>query len=352
LDNKNIITFVDDTDAKEETCIIISNTVNKTLEVIFSQLPNYSISNSIDNTRIVINTRVTVKEDFYNISIKCNFVNDESQSFIKSSKPFQILDTYSTIDSLATILINTLSPKSISIARVVLNNGLIPDDYNIYLNDKMVDKDVLNHILTGTYHLQIESKSDAKVVFDINPLTIVSQEDININFTYPIIKNKISNPSNDTSYESREKYLNFPYWSNYWKLLQKGKTIITFHANAPYDIVIAFSPFQNQQTITYQINLGGWFNTKSVIRQFTKYNPNDTESSIILTSAYSVKRENDYWIVFDKDTNSFSIGEGKDIGSKRIFSYKSAKGLSAQQYFSFSSWNNLVQYSNIKVTSE
>jgi uncharacterized protein YfaP (DUF2135 family) len=65
---------------------------------------------------------------------------------------------------------------------------------------------------------------------------------------------------------SPNKYEGFPTWKTEWQIPTPGKGRISFKAKFGNDLHIAVSPNPSVSTPMYQIILGGWSNTRSVIR--------------------------------------------------------------------------------------
>jgi hypothetical protein len=143
-------------------------------------------------------------------------------------------------------------------------------------------------------------------------------------------------------------------WKQEWKS-NTGSISIKFHAKTSNDIHVALLnasealPVQVNlwSTPLYEVVIGGWGNTQSVLR----YNPQTPAGGFAALSNYAVCDDmdgNDYWVEYDLASGVLSVGEGTVAGEATLLeSVVPQDHRYHVQYFSFSSWNVPVKYSNI-----
>ncbi len=135
-------------------------------------------------------------------------------------------------------------------------------------------------------------------------------------------------------------------WSNNWRLPTPGTGVLTFTAQAQNDVALAISPTAGMSDPMYEIVIGGWGNSQSVIRRKTLGTPVVTVAEGLTTPG----GQNRLWVSIDSNTKTIRVGRGEP-GQGVFMSYTDADFVSAAQYVNFTSWNNPVSLSNISVSA-
>lgn len=169
-----------------------------------------------------------------------------------------------------------------------------------------------------------------------------------------VLKDKIyilvsvkSSVNTATAYSSQSQQGNYTSWSEQWQLPVPGKSAIFFKASAKNDIHIGLSDAMMTKDPMYEIVIGGWGNTKSVIRR-------NAQGQAIKESAVAVRKPgvaDDYWVMVDKDKKTISAGYGTVAGKNVIIEANDYYFLSNVSYFAFSSWNTPIEYSDVRTAA-
>ncbi|MBX7151712.1 DUF3421 domain-containing protein [bacterium] len=145
-------------------------------------------------------------------------------------------------------------------------------------------------------------------------------------------------------FSSKGQQGQYTSWSEKWQLPVPGKSAILFKAAAKNDIHIAISDAMATIDPMYEIVIGGWGNTKSVIRR-------NAQGQSIQEAAGAVRKPSvadDYWVMVDKDKGTISAGYGTTAGQNVIIETKDYYFLSSVKYFAVSSWDTPIEYSNVR----
>lgn len=129
-----------------------------------------------------------------------------------------------------------------------------------------------------------------------------------------------------------------------------GKVMFTFQAKAANDIFIAFSPIKqavrNTSTDLYEVVLGGWDDTKSVIRvKSLDYSAAEVMTEDLLnTLDYQT-----YWIAFDNGLIKVGTGQDPTNANSMFFEWQDPypNHDSPIKYIGFSCWNSPMTLKNI-----
>ncbi|MFA6527156.1 MAG: hypothetical protein WCT20_01900, partial [Candidatus Babeliales bacterium] len=131
-----------------------------------------------------------------------------------------------------------------------------------------------------------------------------------------------------------------------------NKVTLTFQAKTNNDIFICFSPInqavRNTDTELYEVVIGGWDDTKSVIRiKSLDHSAKEVEIENMVNSL----DYQDYWLTHDK--GSIDVGTGTDPNKKEtvVLSWKDlyANGAKPMKYIGFSCWNSPLTLRNIAI---
>lgn len=139
-------------------------------------------------------------------------------------------------------------------------------------------------------------------------------------------------------------------WHRYFELPYMGRGVVYFAAETITDVHIAISSQPKTMDPMYEIVIGGWNNSMSVVRRKSQ--------GINLCCAVAgsddlpiVPGVNHYWVSIDASTKFVKFGQGKqaEVESSIICIYKDAYFISDARYFTFTNWNAPVVYSNVSV---
>jgi hypothetical protein len=151
-------------------------------------------------------------------------------------------------------------------------------------------------------------------------------------------------PAQAGTYESHSDHGGYYAWSDDWAMPSAGKGVLLFKANAQNDITVAISPVKQVTKPMYEIILGGWGNGGSGIRRAS-------QGGILANRGLGFPSPGvsaDYWVLIDRDRHLVSAGYGTQPGANVIINYTDDQFIGGARYFSFSSWDHPVDYSNIE----
>ncbi|KAG0613346.1 hypothetical protein M758_6G096100 [Ceratodon purpureus] len=138
-------------------------------------------------------------------------------------------------------------------------------------------------------------------------------------------------------------------WVKPLQLPEPGRGFLSFGAQTYSDVHIAISSKPREMDPMYEIVVGGWSNTKSVIRRRSQ-GPNLCTAEVGLIEPQNAV--NYLWVSIDKHTEVIQVGHGKEPNLSSVFCiYKDVDFLREAQYVSFTSWEYPVIYSAISVAS-
>ncbi len=149
----------------------------------------------------------------------------------------------------------------------------------------------------------------------------------------------------ETSFISDSEQGVYTSWNSSWQFAQPGTGTFFFTANAGNDIHIAISDTAATNDPMYEIVIGGWSNTQSAIRRVS-------QGDILKSSKKAIKdvgTAGTYWVSIDAQKKTVSAGYGTVAGKDIIIEWKDPKFLVKSSYFAFSSWDSLIEYSNISL---
>jgi hypothetical protein len=129
-------------------------------------------------------------------------------------------------------------------------------------------------------------------------------------------------------------------WGRPFVLPQISRGIVSFIADAQSDVHVAISVAGTSSPL-YEIVIGGWANTKSVIR-------NGAQGPELASANVGLARpggKNPLWVSLDANTGLIQVGRGSP-GQEPILSYTDSNFMSVQSV-AFSAWNTPIQYSQI-----
>lgn len=149
----------------------------------------------------------------------------------------------------------------------------------------------------------------------------------------------------ETSFTSDSEQGVYTSWDSVWHFEQPGTGTVFFTAQAGQDIHIAISDTAETNDPMYEIVIGGWSNTQSAIRRVS-------QGDILKSSKKVIKdteAEGTYWVSLNAAKKTVSAGYGTVAGKDIIIEWKDPKFLVKSSYFAFSSWDSLIEYSNISL---
>jgi hypothetical protein len=143
----------------------------------------------------------------------------------------------------------------------------------------------------------------------------------------------------------------YEFWSSSWQLPQASHGAIVFEAKARNDIYIIFSRSMHPppqrlgpNSAAYEICIGGWNNTKSLVRRGAQ-GPTLAESDRTLPSRDYTK----WWVSVNRSTCRIAVGLGSVPGMNVQFWAWDEKFITDLNYFSFSCWDAAVEFRSIGI---
>lgn len=137
-------------------------------------------------------------------------------------------------------------------------------------------------------------------------------------------------------------------WGHHFELPQQGQGFVIFRADCSNDVHLAISPKPQSMDPMYELVIGGWSNTSSVVRR-------RSQGSNLCTVPVGLNKPrldtvNDLWVSIDKTTKYVRMGQGREPTLESMFCiYKDLQFLSEARYICFSTWDVPATYSNIMV---
>ena len=132
-----------------------------------------------------------------------------------------------------------------------------------------------------------------------------------------------------------------------------NKVTLTFQAKANNDIFICFSPVnhavRNTDTELYEIDLGGWDDTKSVIRiKSLDHSAKEvTTDDLLNTLDYK-----SYWVTLDNGQINVGTGDNPNDKKSVFLSWTDPypNRVTPMKYIGFSCWNSAITLKNINIS--
>ena len=145
-------------------------------------------------------------------------------------------------------------------------------------------------------------------------------------------------------------------WNTNWALPNEGRGALLFRAAAKNDIHVGFSDKPETRSAIYEVVIGGWGNTKSACRrsaQGAAFAENATTipgglGSRPLVSAVGVGGTTEWWVSVDRNAKAIRVGRGAVVGQQVALECRDPSFLTNVRYFSFSSWDSPIKYSEIR----
>jgi len=135
----------------------------------------------------------------------------------------------------------------------------------------------------------------------------------------------------------------YPKWDEEWSSEDVGDVVVQFEARGEDNIVVALSPEPRLITPMYEIVIGGWKDTKSVIRR----EPQGVERALAAKPNLCTRESySKYWVMLRKGV--ISMGLGEKPGRQVVMAWKDPDPLPAR-YASFTTWDRNVTFRNIHV---
>ena len=139
-------------------------------------------------------------------------------------------------------------------------------------------------------------------------------------------------------------------WRQYFELPCMGRGVVYFAAETITDVHIAISSQPKTMDPMYEIVIGGWNNSMSVVRR--KSQGHNLCCAVAGIDDLPIEPGvNHYWVSIDASTKFIKFGFGRqaEVESSMICIYKDAYFISDARYFTFTNWSAPVVYSNISV---
>jgi len=143
-----------------------------------------------------------------------------------------------------------------------------------------------------------------------------------------------------------QHFLGHYEWRPYFELPSTGQGVVTFAAETIRDVHMAISPVPETVHPMYEIVIGGWNNSKSVIRRSSQGPTLYSRCSSAIAPGL-----NHYWVSIDASTRLIKVGCGKNPKreSSILLCYMDSDFISGARYVAFSNWDAPVTYSNISL---
>lgn len=139
------------------------------------------------------------------------------------------------------------------------------------------------------------------------------------------------------------------HWTRSWKLPREGQGIISFEILCRNSVHVAISATRNDpfRSCMYEIIIGSWENTTSVIQRYSGRGAEKCCSfAAELTHPQGLNR---LWVSIDHETSLIQVGRGKPC-QEVIAIYRDSSFLSTVQNVSFTSSDTPVTYSSVVIT--
>jgi len=148
------------------------------------------------------------------------------------------------------------------------------------------------------------------------------------------------------SFRPRGDHGNYVDWRPEWTLPSTGDATLHFRAKGRNDIHVALSPSRHVATPMYEIVIGGWGNSRSVIRRSAQ----EREIAASNRRISSPGQWGDYWVRLERSTQTVSAGTGATPGQNVLIAYRDPALIDNAVHVSFSQWDTPVEYSNVTVS--
>jgi hypothetical protein len=139
-------------------------------------------------------------------------------------------------------------------------------------------------------------------------------------------------------------------WRYYFELPWMGQGVVYFAAETITDVHVAISPMPKTVDPMYEIVIGSWRNSTSVIRRKSQ-GPNLCCAHPGSDGPPIKPGLNHYWVSIDAVTRLIKVGWGtqQQVESTILFIYKDANFISNARYVTFTNWDAPITYSQISL---
>ena len=142
-------------------------------------------------------------------------------------------------------------------------------------------------------------------------------------------------------------------WENVFELGSPGNGTVTFEAKATNDIHVCFSEYKADNSPLYEIVIGGWGNTQSVIRKgrqsphngHVRINRSQNPNAMASANEWST-----YWVTIKQGL--IQVGKGAVSGQNEFLRWQDQDPLLSLKWVCFSSWDTPIEYRKINIQSE
>jgi hypothetical protein len=159
--------------------------------------------------------------------------------------------------------------------------------------------------------------------------------------------------SNSDFFAEERTGADYEFWSSQWQLPQASHGAVVFEAKARNDVYVVFSRSMHSppqrlgpHSPAYEICIGGWNNTKSLIRRGAQ-GVVMIESDCTLPSQDFTK----WWVSVNRNTCRIAVGLGAIPGLNPQFWAWDEKFVTDLKFFSFSCWDTSVEFRSIGTCS-
>jgi len=139
-------------------------------------------------------------------------------------------------------------------------------------------------------------------------------------------------------------------WEHTKLLTIPGNGAVVFDAKATNDIHVCFAETASNRSPLYEVVIGGWNNTQTVIRKgrqtphngHARVNAKQNPQAMVAANRWAT-----YWV--SVNCGLVAIGRGKSVGQNIILTWQDPDPLQNLKTIAFSTWNTPVEYRNIRL---
>lgn len=141
-------------------------------------------------------------------------------------------------------------------------------------------------------------------------------------------------------------------WEHTEMLTIPGSSAVVFDAKATNDIHVCFAETASDRSPLYEVVIGGWNNTQTVIRK-GRQNPHQGHARVnVKQNPQAVVAANHwatYWVSVNKGL--VLVGRGEIVGQNITLKWQDPDPLQHLKDIAFSTWNTPVEFRNIRLRS-
>jgi len=191
--------------------------------------------------------------------------------------------------------------------------------------------------------------SDVQYVSFTSHITPVTFSNVVVSEMEPMSTLDSYSPSNWVDLQDQSDWHVVPLhghynWARFWMLPRPGRGLISFAAEG-IDVHIAISAEPHTTQPMYEILIGGWENSQTIVRKHKQERPALwTEDSLVEFPSCQ------YWVLVDEEACIIQIGRGLEPCQDMFCTFKDPDFLLGAQYITFTSSKIPIVYSNVTIT--